>query len=308
MASLFDSDSECEDFEGFTQVDLGENGSVFTSQSGEESESDVSVESSLSDESDSEDQTHVNNAENWSRDPTPLNVQPFTAIYGPVTNIPAEGNADDVFSLLFGQELFELIVREINRYAEQCIASKPDPKWQETTVQEMKAFFGLHVIFGIHQLPSTRLYWSKDPFLGVESVQKVMLRNRFDKIKQYLHLSDKTNAVPRGMDGHDKLYKTRPVLDHVLQRCQQEYNPGKNISVDEAMVKFKGRLGIKQYMPMKPVKRGIKIWEAADPRNGYVFNFQVYTGKQDGGIEHGLGISRCPRSRNRPGPRGCGGR
>ena len=56
------------------------------------------------------------------------------------------------------------------------------------------------------------------------------------------------------------------------------------------MVKFKGRLGIKQYMPQKPIKRGIKIWECADSSNGFVSEYQVYTGKQqDGTPEENLG-------------------
>ena len=46
------------------------------------------------------------------------------------------------------------------------------------------------------------------------------------------------------------------------------------------MVKYKGRLGFRQYMPMKPVKRGI---------NGFVCAMQVYTGKEGGQLEHGLG-------------------
>ena len=56
------------------------------------------------------------------------------------------------------------------------------------------------------------------------------------------------------------------------------------------MVKFKGRLGMKQYMPMKPVKQGIKLWEIAEVSSGFVCDFQVYTGKrQDGATEHNLG-------------------
>lgn len=37
---------------------------------------------------------------------------------------------------------------------------------------------------------------------------------------------------------------------------------------------------MKQYMPLKPVKRGIKVWECADVSNGYVWNLSVYTGKE----------------------------
>ena len=42
--------------------------------------------------------------------------------------------------------------------------------------------------------------------------------------------------------------------------------------VDEGMVKFKGRLFFKQYMPKKPVKYGIKLWMAAHSKTGYTSN------------------------------------
>ena len=36
------------------------------------------------------------------------------------------------------------------------------------------------------------------------------------------------------------------------------------------MVKHNGRLSMKQFMPMKPVKRGIKVWECAEASSGFV--------------------------------------
>ena len=56
------------------------------------------------------------------------------------------------------------------------------------------------------------------------------------------------------------------------------------------MIAFKGQLAMKQYLPLKPVRRGIKVWMCADASNGFVCNMQVYTGKKDGGgTEHRLG-------------------
>ena len=56
------------------------------------------------------------------------------------------------------------------------------------------------------------------------------------------------------------------------------------------MIKFKGRLGMKQYMLMKPVKRGIKVWVCTEASSSFVCDFQVYTGKrQDGAAEQNLG-------------------
>ena len=48
---------------------------------------------------------------------------------------------------------------------------------------------------------------------------------------------------------------------------------------------------MKQYMPMKPVKRGFKVWVMADALNGYFYAFDVYVGRRsDGrGAEVGLG-------------------
>lgn len=146
------------------------------------------------------------------------------------------------------------------------------------------------MLFGIKQLPATLLYWSTDPLIGVTAIQKVMSRNRFDKLSQYLHVNNNVNQVPRENPAHHKLFKVRPILDRVVECCKTELRPSKNLSVDEAMVKFKGQLGMKQYMPMKPVKKGIKVWETAKACSAFVCNFEVYTGKrQDGAVEQNSG-------------------
>lgn len=42
-------------------------------------------------------------------------------------------------------------------------------------------------------------------------------------------------------------------------------------------------------MPLKPTKRGIKVWVLADSHNGYFWRFEVYTGKQGDKVQKGLG-------------------
>ena len=37
------------------------------------------------------------------------------------------------------------------------------------------------------------------------------------------------------------------------------YKPGKCQSIDEGMIKYKGNYFAKQYMPAKPIKRGLKV-------------------------------------------------
>lgn len=89
------------------------------------------------------------------------------------------------------------------------------------------------------------LYWScndKYWLLG-SNLGHIFTGNRFDQIKCYLHFSDDNNA-----QAGDKLHKVRFILDHLRTSFQSEYYPHKQISVDEAMIPFKGRLGMKQYM------------------------------------------------------------
>ena len=45
------------------------------------------------------------------------------------------------------------------------------------------------------------------------------------------------------------------------------------------MIKFKGKTSLKQYTPLKLIKRGCKVWCLADSVTGYLYNFDIYTGK-----------------------------
>ena len=94
-------------------------------------------------------------------------------------------------------------------------------------------------------------------------------RDRYRDISRYLHFVDNSTLTPRGSPGYDRLGKVRPVIDHLSACFLDLYDPHREVAVDEAMIKFTGRSTLKQFMPMKPVKRGIKVWALADSHNGY---------------------------------------
>ena len=102
---------------------------------------------------------------------------------------------------------------------------------------------------------------------------------------------DNSTLSPPGTPEYKRLGKIQPIIDSLQQSFQSVYSPGKDVSVDEAMIPFKGRSSLKQYMPLKPVKQGIKVWALADASNGYMSNFQVYTGRQGNSVEKGLGTN-----------------
>ena len=159
------------------------------------------------------------------------------------------------------------------------------------TLQELKAFLGLLITMSIHRLPSLRDYWSIDWVLGVPAFAKVMPRNRFLEIWSNLHLTDNSKMPRPGNENFDKLYKVRQFLEDLKANFKVNYNPHREQAVDEALIKYKARTSLKQYMPMKPIKRGIKMWCRADSTNGFLCEFDIYTGKSEQGVQHGLGYS-----------------
>jgi hypothetical protein len=75
-------------------------------------------------------------------------------------------------------------------------------------------------------------------------------------------------------------------LKTTFQKCRQDSSLQ---SIDESMTKFKGRASIKQYLPMKPVERGIKVWMRCDSLTGYTYDMNIYAGKEPNPGEGTLG-------------------
>ena len=108
------------------------------------------------------------------------------------------------------------------------------------------------------------------------------------EIKLFLHFVDKDTIILYGQPGFDRLAQVRPILD--LLKFDYLYCPHRDVSVDEAMIKFKGKSKITQYIPLKPIKRGIKVWILVDSVNGYILHFKVYIGKKGDTVEENLGM------------------
>ena len=173
------------------------------------------------------------------------------------------------------------MVTETNRYAQTIASSKPKARpWIDITVEEMKTFIGLLIIMGVVKLHRLILYWqTSNPLISVSGITDVMTRTRFQQIFRFLHLADSSQQIPRGEPGYDKLYKVRKMLDILTGKFKSNYTPSDYVTIDEAMIPFKGRLGFKQYMKDKPTKWGIKVFTLSDATNGYVYRLQIYTGK-----------------------------
>lgn len=192
-----------------------------------------------------------------------------------------------IFYNFFPESVIESIVVETNRYASQ----KKSKNWEDVTLQEMKAYFGVLIMMGLNPLPDMELYWSSDRFYNNPEISTVFPITRYKKITENLHLRNNAEEPPRTSPNYDKLYKLRTLIDTLNDVFQKQTSNSSRQSIDECMVKFKGRSCLKQYMPKKPVKRGFKIWARCDAVTGYLYQFEVYAGKGDSTENEGLGYN-----------------
>ena len=162
------------------------------------------------------------------------------------------------------------------------MGAKRYQKWDKLTVKELRVYFGFRILMGMVKLPGLADYWRRDPPLHQASIADRISRNRF-QISRFLHFADNSNLPERGQPGRDHLGKVQPVVEALHHQFLDSYSPHCEQAIDEAMISFQGRSSLKQYLPLKPVKQGIKVWCRADSHNGYICEFQIYMGKQDSG-------------------------
>ena len=204
-------------------------------------------------------------------------MAPFLEDVGPTVTIPP--SAVEIFKYFLTDSICEMIVTQSNLYAKEAMGKEKYSEWVKVSVEELRAYFGLRILMGIVKLPALSMYWSKDTALNQHEVTSRISRNRFQEITRYIHFADNSTLTQRGQPGYDRLGKVRPVMKALKERFLANYSPNCEQAVDEAMISFQGRSSLKQYLPAKPVKRGIKVWCRADSHNGYLSEIQVYTGQ-----------------------------
>ena len=150
--------------------------------------------------------------ESWSKVYRELQVHNFNG--QPGLQVPfnkTNARILDYFKLFATSDFYQMISDQTNLYAEQHFQSNPDDKssssWTPTTAAVIRHFLALYFLTRIVQKPQIRKYWSTDPLLQNSAFNQVMIRNRFQKILQFLHFADNSNYDATD-PGRDKLFKS----------------------------------------------------------------------------------------------------
>ena len=72
----------------------------------------------------------------------------------------------------------------------------------------------------------------------------------------------------------------RPVIDHLKSEFSEVLSNDSGQSIDEHMVKFKGRSGMKQYIKSQLIKCGFKFWFRCSSKSGYLHQMDIFLGRK----------------------------
>ena len=181
----------------------------------------------------------------------------------------------------------------------KCDATDPDARrrfsrdddadWQSFSAFSILAFLAILIFAAVCGVRDVLMFWSKPGHskgLNVPWVQNSMPRDTFLLHRRFLHFVDNSRLPGVGARGREPLQKIRAVISHFSRKFKQMWRLGKKVAADEGMIRYTGRAipQIRQYMPNKPIKVGIKVYclcdspEDDDVQKGYMFSFEIFTG------------------------------
>ncbi len=150
----------------------------------------------------------------------------------------------------FWEEANSILVENTNERGRSDKNPKEAAPWKDVDIFEMQKFIAILIGMDLVEKPLIKEYWSKDP-LNVHFFGKIMSRDRFLQIYHHLRFADYEEANRDGTGdkrsaNYDPLFKVRPIINAVLYASGQFRQPGQNLSIDEQLIKFRGRFKWKQ--------------------------------------------------------------
>jgi len=147
--------------------------------------------------------------------------------------------------------------------------------WRDVTPDELYLFFGLSMLMTQVEKHEISDYWSTDSLISTPIFSKFMSRDRYKAILRYLHFNEN-----EATDTGNREHKIKPVIDQLNEIFSRTLVPFQNLAIDESLVLFKGRLSVKQYIPNKRHRFGIKLFLVCDSETGYVLKIIIYMGSK----------------------------
>jgi len=180
----------------------------------------------------------------------------------------------DSFKVFFPKSLCILIAQCTNERTD--LHNKKNATIPQTDEDEVMILLGVMFVMCYNRLPNLSDYWSSNSPMGNQLIKNAISRNRFQILMSKLYFNH-----PEKPDNATKLYYVEELVNCMKHTFSNAMSESSHQSIDESMVKFKGDSVLKQYLPLKPMKRGVKVWQRCDAQSGYIFDLNIYAGKTE---------------------------
>ena len=197
------------------------------------------------------------------------------------------GEKDDPLTylrLFLDDSVIDIIVNETNRYAEQALTRTSHRRlsrtrhWEPVTRDDIWRFFGVLVLQGLVRKPRQQWYWPRNRLLMTPVFQDVMSEYKFSLIMKFLHFTN-NDDFDASKHPAPKLKKIWEVYQALISNFQKAYTPRHDISIDESLMAYKGRLSWIQFIASKRERFAVKFYALCESQTGYIWNSVLYTGK-----------------------------
>jgi Transposase IS4 len=228
-----------------------------------------------------DDDMHHMNPEKWEPNVLPLlpNLD-FLGKTGPMHQLsPAGALPFDYFCLFIPMYMWERWASYTNSKAQMEIGNKKTKTirfWKETSAAELKAWVASVIWFCLAVTQTMTCFWRDD--YERSRMKRWFTEWRWVCLKRFFKVSPPHETAEQKAD---KAFKIRELWNDFIARCKSCYWPAQQLGLDEAIKKFKGRCSFKQYIKMKPVRWGLKVFAVCCSATGYLWNASIYCGKTD---------------------------
>ena len=181
--------------------------------------------------------------------------------------------------------------------------------------KDIQKFIGALIYMGIERLPRIDIYWEQSNLFQTK-MPYIISKERFKLISAFLHMpikdsdfeqyysfqnieekeeeksesdedeeiyehKSKQEILKMKINEKDPRNKVLNFINLIVENSKKYVILGKSVTIDESMVFFRGRCGLRFYMPLKPTKWGLKLHCLVDSNTHYLYDLIIDPGKNN---------------------------